>query len=646
MDMNRVLCSILAFALMLMSCSDDDSAVFNVSCKDTVEIGYEGKTIEVPFVASGDVTVSVSSSWVTFDLDHDPYVSSEGVLTLTVAGNGTDGSRETVVRISMAGADERNIRIRQETLANVLGELRLEAQANHLKEPVFFALDQETGMYAGKYLYWIDSDEPEKFVLSFESKGMVSLSDGTLLVSGQTKVSLADDLKVVVRMPSGDLYDYTVSLICPQINGELPVLHMKPERLIADKDNYVDTHIELFDKTAGSTGEGWWDSDEKGPVEMRGRGNSTWILQKKPFRLKFTEKFSPIGLNHAKAKSWTLLAQDMDKSLLRTHLAFEYSRILFNPEEDYHHEKAILFTPCSRYVNVYLTGDYYDCTTGRTTYRDGEYLGIYQMSDQMERADGRIAVDKLEEKDGDDPDKITGGYILETDVHDGDHYTSLRNIKMSYKYPEDDDFDQAQYDYMTSFITDVETVLYGDNYMDEDNGWRKYMDMRTLADFIIIKELVADMDGYASTYMYKRRGVDKLFFGPIWDCDKGWDNERRTSSQYPIERNLMIHAGFDMPNCNGDNWFKRVWTDPEFRRFVAARWASRKNELLAVTERVLSEVPSSMPKSIEANFTVWDFYFQSSSEAKMPAETYDAEIERIRELTRKRAALLDELFNR
>ena len=154
MDMNRVLCSILAFALMLMSCSDDDSAVFNVSCKDTVEIGYEGKTLEVPFVASGDVTVSVSSSWVTFDLDHDPYVSSEGVLTLTVAGNGTDGSRETVVRISMAGADERNIRIRQETLANVLGELRLEAQANHLKEPVFFALDQETGMYAGKYLYW------------------------------------------------------------------------------------------------------------------------------------------------------------------------------------------------------------------------------------------------------------------------------------------------------------------------------------------------------------------------------------------------------------------------------------------------------------------------------------------------------------
>lgn len=51
-----------------------------------------------------------------------------------------------------------------------------------------------------------------------------------------------------------------------------------------------------------------------------------------------------------------------------------------------------------------------------------------------------------------------------------------------------------------------------------------------------------------------------------------------------------------------------------------------------------------MAKAIEANFTVWPFYYQYSGEANMPAATYAAEIERIRDLTERRANLLDRLF--
>lgn len=538
---NNWLFCVIVTMFMITSCSEkEENSVFQVSCDELVEIGYKGRTLEIPLEASGDVKVSVSSSWVTSQVVHDATVSAYGKLLLTIDKNLTGDYRETVVRVSMKGDMEQQIRIRQESSANVMSNLKLESSLNSLKKTVVFEYNNDKSTFSAKYLYWRESEQPELFILSFTSNGKVSMKDGREIISGQTKISLAEDIQISVKMPSGDVHEYTIVLNSPQINGELPVLHIKPERLIADKENYVDTHIELFDKTKQSTGDGWWDSEKQGKVEMRGRGNSTWILPKKPFRLKFPEKFSPIGLNHAKAKSWTLLAQDMDKSLLRTHLAFEYSRLLFNPSENYHDEKAVLFTPCSRYVNVYLTGYYYDSSNGRTTYKEGEYLGVYQMSDQVERADGRIAVDKLEEKDGDNPEKITGGYILETDVHDGDHYTALKNVKLSYKYPKDDDFYPAQYDYITSFLNEMESVLFSDNYQDDQKGWKKYLDIKTLADFIIIKELVADMDGYTSTYMYKRRGVDKLYFGPIWDCDKGWDNERRTSSQYPINKNLMI----------------------------------------------------------------------------------------------------------
>lgn len=516
---------------------------------------------------------------------------------------------------------------------------------NGLDKDLKFTYDGDTKIFSSMYLKWIDRDEPEMMVPEFETNGAKVLVNGNEVVSGKTKLSFADDFVMTVVAESGKTNEYTVSLNCPQINRELAVLHFKPEVEITSKDDYVDTEIQLYDNTPESTGEGWWNSDEQGTVEMRGRGNSTWILPKKPFRIKFPKKFSPIGLNHAKEKSWTLLAQDMDKSLIRTHIAFEYSKILYNPSESYHHEKAVLFTPASKYVNVYITGYYTDASTGVRSYKDGEYLGVYQMSDQVEQAPGRIDVEDLEASDGADPTKITGGYVIETDLHEGIHYSALKRIKMRYKYPKDDDCDPAQYEYITNFINEAERVLYSENFKDPVNGWRKYFDEKTLADFIIIKEFVGDLDGYTSTYMYKRRGVDKLFFGPIWDCDKGWDNDKRVPQwNYPPLESLMIYAGFWMPAYVNYDWFQRLWDDETFRQFVANRWASKKAELQAVTEKVLEETPVKMGKAIEANFSVWPFYYQFSQEAKMPAETYTKELERIKELSDKRGALLDRLL--
>lgn len=211
---------------------------------------------------------------------------------------------------------------------------------------------------------------------------------------------------------------------------------------------------------------------------------------------------------------------------------------------------------------------------------------------------------------------------------------------------EDDDFDQSQYDYITNFLNQAEAALYATDYKDPVNGWRKYLDEKTLADFIIVKEFLGDLDGYTSTYMYKRRGYDKIFFGPIWDCDKGWNNDKRVPHpQFHPLQSLMILAGFRMPPFVNNDWFHRLWTDETFRAFVAQRWAAKKEELKTVTEKVLTEVPRDMAKAIEANFKVWPFYYQYSSEANMPAKDYPAEIERIGALSAEREKLLDILFN-
>ena len=617
-----------------------------------LEAGVKGKSFILDLYCNREVSVESSAEWCTYNLMHDVAVNPYGSLKIVVEANQSIETRTATVIISAEECTPVTIEVTQDhkvlSSEKSLSSLSLKKAKNTgLKSDVNFTYDPQTKTFSAMYLKWIDTQKPEMFKPTFESTGVEILVNGEAIQSEKTSLSFAEDFKITVKAEDGSEAEYTVSFNCPQINTELPVLHMKPDQLINSKDNYVKTAIVLYDKTPGSTGEGWWNSDEKGKIEMRGRGNSTWGLPKKPFRMKFSEKFSPIGLNHAKEKSWVLLAHDMDKSLIRTHIAFEYSRIMFNANENYHHEKCLNFTPCSRFINVYLTGKYYYSDTGKTVDLDGEYIGIYQMSDQMERANGRIAVEKLEAADGDNAEKITGGYIVETDIHEGNKYTAKKNIKMSYKYPKDDDYDQAQYDYIANFLNQVETNLYGSNYKDSAEGWRKYMDEKSLADFIIVKEFAGDMDGYTSTYMYKRRGYDKLFFGPIWDCDKGWDNDVRVPhSQYQPLQSLMLYAGFWMPSSVQNDWFQQVWSDPEFRKFVAARWAEKKGELKAVTEKVLEEVPAQMSKALKANFTVWKFNYQYSSEAKDPAASYEQEIERIRTLSAKREALLDAQFNK
>ena len=269
------------------------------------------------------------------------------------------------------------------------------------------------------------------------------------------------------------------------------------------------------------------------------------------------------------------------------------------------------------------------------------------MSDQMEVAKGRIDLDKLVAADGSDPVKITGGHLIETNIHHDEPYpvsfTSSKGIYMDHKYPKDDDMDISQYKYIEDFIRKAEAALYSSNFTDPVNGWRKWFDEKTLADFIIVKEFAGDMDGYTSTYFYKRRGVDKIFFGPVWDLDKGWNNDKRTPHGNTLTQ-LMIYGGFYMPPYINPDWFHRFWQDAEFRQFVGRRWASKKEQLKSKVLSELDEKPKQMRKAIIANFSVWDFYYQYSDEANMPARTYELEIQRMKDLTVQRAALLDAKF--
>ena len=70
-------------------------------------------------------------------------------------------------------------------------------------------------------------------------------------------------------------------------------------RSVTSKTTYVLARMWMVDEQDSVA---FYDS-----LEIRGRGNSTWNMAKKPYKLKFHEKEKLLGKGYAKAKKWTLM---------------------------------------------------------------------------------------------------------------------------------------------------------------------------------------------------------------------------------------------------------------------------------------------------------------------------------------------------
>lgn len=72
-----------------------------------------------------------------------------------------------------------------------------------------------------------------------------------------------------------------------------------------------------------------------------------------------------------------------------------------------------------------------------------------------------------------------------------------------------------------------EDALFFENYRDPETGYRAYTDSTTLIDWYIASELTGNPDCFWSTYIYKRRNNDRIFWGPLWDYDIAFNNDNR-----------------------------------------------------------------------------------------------------------------------
>ena len=260
-------------------------------------------------------------------------------------------------------------------------------------------------------------------------------------------------------------------------------------------------------------------------MNIKGRGNSTWEQPKKPYAVKFNKKKSL--LDFPEDKSWVLLANYLDPTLIRNDLALYLG-------EEY---TDLAWTPHYAQVDLVL---------------NGEYKGIYQLGEKIKIAKKRVNV-------GDD------GFLFEIDARapseEDSRYFTVTHIEqpVNIKDPEveydDDDFVYAR-DYVNLAIS----TLFSESFIDEEEGWRKYMDMDSFIDWYLINEISKNADSrfISSCYMNLKRG-GKLKMGPIWDFDIAFGN-------YPFldaETQAVMNAtsGYRVKKTE---LYSRLFEDPAF----------------------------------------------------------------------------------
>jgi hypothetical protein len=329
------------------------------------------------------------------------------------------------------------------------------------------------------------------------------------------------------------------------VEPELPIVRIDTQDAapILDRENYVRATMSVDPNGSGF-------APYSGTLGIRGRGNSTWTLPKKPYRLKLDTKSPMFGI--ASSRDWALLANAFDRSQVRTSTAEAISK-----------STRLAWTPSYRHVEVVL---------------NGQYIGVYQFSETVRPASSRVAIDEL--KSGDNsPPNVTGGYLLEIDSRLEENnepgWRTPRDVPVVIKEP--DPATPQQANYIRGHVEAFEQTLYSPGFADPVNGYRRYLDVDAFIDHYLVQEITRNGDSFwSSTYFYKRRNDDRLVFGPMWDFDR--------SIGSPVTDRPQPPEGWYARN-NGP-WIRRLFQDPAF----AAQVDARVRELLPT----LSGLPAQM----------------------------------------------------
>lgn len=282
---------------------------------------------------------------------------------------------------------------------------------------------------------------------------------------------------------------------------------------------------------------------------------------------------------------WILKAEYNDRTLMKNHLVFD----LF--------QKMGRYAPRTRFCEVVL---------------DGEYVGVYTLQEKIKRDKNRVKIENLEPNELTAPG-ITGGYIYEINTTGSafdwtsayapiNDSTTEYDVEFRVVYPDRDEIPAQQVSYLKSFTDSFETVLASPQYMDSALGYRKYTDVYSFIDFMLISEFAANYDTYGrSFYLVKENAENggKLKAGPPWDFDQGFGYYWPSTKGWVWQ---ITNYYWPFPF-----WWSRFWSHEQYRKETECRWKSYRKEALSDSSvfKTIDSLKQRISMAVQRNDFVW-----------------------------------------
>ena len=389
-----------------------------------------------------------------------------------------------------------------------------------------------------------------------------------------------------------------------------------------------------------------------GLEQFKGRGNNTFRYTKKPYQLKLSEKAALGGMG--KGKTWVLLANWTDISLLRNRIVMDMSREIGL-------RNAVRCIQADVWIN-------------------GSYQGLYLVTEKIQIGKERIPITNLEkaaEKAGTDPAKpgkiitvkkgkyplmrsyngvtdpedITGGYIATIEK-----YTRMRDYVivgfrtpygLSIQIKEPTYPSRMQTEYLAGRITEMQNALIAEDGVCPETGrhFEECMDVTSFAQRFLIEDWCKNYDYIGgSQFLYKDSDLaDPLIYaGPSWDYDLSFGNMK--DHGYRPEGRYIV-----LPRKTSNLWWllskhesvmkqvKKIWKE-QFRPAAAV--------LLGESEgtpggclRSIDEYRAEIEASAEMNFARWGI--NSEASARDAGESFDHACRYLKNWIAQRTAWMD-----
>ena len=366
-------------------------------------------------------------------------------------------------------------------------------------------VDHEAQMYQGGM--------PELFVVSKPQLAQLLVDGPNLLAIQVHNVNgTSSDMSSIFFLSFGindQSTDYSPTppwFFLPFFSSNLPLLLIDTDGQAIPDEPRITAHLGVIDNGPGGPNnmmDPFNAYDGKIAIEIKGSSSQMFPKKNYAFETQDAEgnNNNVALLGMPEENDWVLHGPYSDKSLIRNVLSYHIGR------------QTGWYAPRTRWCELFI---------------NGQYHGVYVLTERIKRDENRVDIAKLTPLDI-EGDELTGGYIVSVDrddpgIDDGWNSSYIPSCFYKYQDPGYDELLPVQKNYIRSVFQQFEQAMAGPAMEDV---YGEYIHVDSWVDYWLTTELFKHIDGFKlSFYMYKRKDSNggKIHFGPIWDLNLAYGN--------------------------------------------------------------------------------------------------------------------------